>query len=318
VILVAASVALWRMSQTAEAALLNPHPGLVGWWRFDEGAGSVATDSSGFGNAGTINGAAWVDGKYGKASSFDGTTNNYVSLPNIGIASGSFSISVWLNPQNTGIYGTIMGYDFNRRLLLGSSGVLLTQFDGNFFSIGKVVNNAWSFTVYVFDGTNEYWYINGVFDSKHATTLPIWNAPFYIGQYDRVNYPYKGLIDEVRVYNRALSAAEIQEDFQKSPDFSSKLVAKIPKSTTQFTVTLSWQGIGSINATIQSPSVNYTEDMVPVYQKTVYSTSGGTLSMLNIKRLSISVTALSSDENWYVMLKFDNAEDYQITVEVQK
>jgi len=59
-------------------------------------------------------------------------------------------------------------------------------------------------------------------------------------------------------------------------------------------------------------------DFAYVYQKTVYSTSGGTSSMLNIKRLSVSVSALSSDENWYVMLKFDDVEDYRISVEAQK
>ena len=40
--------------------------------------------------------------------------------------------------------------------------------------------------------------------------------------------------------------------------------------------------------------------------------------MLNIKRLAVSVTALSSDENWYVVLEFDDVEDYRIAVEVQK
>jgi hypothetical protein len=63
---------------------------------------------------------------------------------------------------------------------------------------------------------------------------------------------------------------------------------------------------------------SYIEDMVLVCQKTVYSTSDGTLSMLDIKRLSISVSALSSDQNWYVMLEFDDVEDYRLTVEVQK
>jgi len=76
--------------------------------------------------------------------------------------------------------------------------------------------------------------------------------------------------------------------------------------------------VGSINVTIESPLKNYTEDMVPVYQKTVYSTSGGTSGMLNIKRLSVSVNALSSDQSWYVMLTFDNVDAYQITVEAQK
>jgi hypothetical protein len=115
-----------------------------------------------------------------------------------------------------------------------------------------------------------------------------------------------------------LAAVEMQERFQKRLALSSKLLAKVPKGTTQVITTLSWQGVRSINVTIQSPSQNYTEDTMPTYQKTVYSTSDGTSSMLNIKRLSISVSALSSDENWYVMLEFDDVEDYRITVEAQK
>ena len=161
-------------------------------------------------------------------------------------------------------------------------------------------------------------YINGVLDGMQPLTGTIDspNTPIYIGK--RGSWYFNGTIDEVQICNRALSAAEIQQVFQKSPDFSSMLLATVPKGATQVIVTLSWQGIGNINATIQSPSTNYTEDMLPVYQKTVYSTSDGTLSMLNIKRLSISVTALSSNQNWYVMLAFDNAEDYRITIETQK
>ena len=67
---------------------------------------------------------------------------------------------------------------------------------------------------------------------------------------------------------------------------------------------------------IASPSKNYTEDMVLVYQRTVYSSSSG--DMLNIKRLAVSVTALSSNEDWYITLEFNDVEDYRITVEIQK
>jgi hypothetical protein len=90
------------------------------------------------------------------------------------------------------------------------------------------------------------------------------------------------------------------------------------RGTTQVITTLSWQGTGSINVTVISPSQNYTEDMMSEYQKTVYSTSGGTSSMLNIKRLSVTVNALSSDQDWYVMLTYSAVDAYQITVEVQK
>jgi hypothetical protein len=119
-------------------------------------------------------------------------------------------------------------------------------------------------------------------------------------------------------WDSVLAAAEMQEHFQKRLALSSKLLSKVPKGTTQVITTLSWQGVRSINVTIVSPSQNYTENMLPEYQKTVCLTSSGATSMLNIKRLSVSVSALSSDQNWYVMLTFDNVDAYQITVEVQK
>jgi hypothetical protein len=82
--------------------------------------------------------------------------------------------------------------------------------------------------------------------------------------------------------------------------------------------TLTWQGTGSINATVTSPSKSYTEDTISVCQKTTYSTTGGTSDMLNIKRLSISVTALPADQSWTIALTFDSVVAYQIAVEVQK
>jgi len=126
------------------------------------------------------------------------------------------------------------------------------------------------------------------------------------------------LLERARfIYNRALSAADIQAEFQTSPGFSSQLLAKIPKGTTQVITTLSWQGARSINATITSPSLSYTEDnMTSTYQKTTYSTTDA--SILNTKRLSISVTALPADQSWTIALTFDSVSAYQISVEVQK
>ncbi len=68
VILAVSSIVLWQSGKVAEAAVLDPHPGLVGWWRFDEGTGTVAGESSGNGNNGTINGATWVAGNMAKHS----------------------------------------------------------------------------------------------------------------------------------------------------------------------------------------------------------------------------------------------------------
>jgi hypothetical protein len=67
---------------------------------FDEGSGTVAGDSSGYGNNGTIYGATWVAGEYGQALSFNGT-NNYVEVPSSGIlAPSSITIEFWVKVAN--------------------------------------------------------------------------------------------------------------------------------------------------------------------------------------------------------------------------
>jgi len=72
--------------------------GLVAEWHFDEGYGSVLKDSSGNGNDGTIYGATWVDGKFGKALSFDGV-DDYVDCGNDRIfdfGTNTFTIETWV------------------------------------------------------------------------------------------------------------------------------------------------------------------------------------------------------------------------------
>jgi hypothetical protein len=88
---------------------------------------------------------------------------------------------------------------------------------------------------------------------------------------------------------------------------------------TELIATLSWQGTGSINATIQTPSgTAYSEiNATGVYQKTTYSVSGGAATMLNIKRIEVSVSALASGQSWYIVLVTSNVQNYQISVETQ-
>lgn len=185
--------------------------------------------------------------------------------------------------------------------------------------IGTQPLNTWIFVAYVYDGSYMRIYVNGVQNNYVAKVGTIsWStANIMIGGNDYGGSDYS-IVDDVHVWNRALSATEIQASFQASPDFSSQLLAKIPKGTTQVITTISWQGLGSINATITTPSQTYTEDMIPAYQKTTYSTSGGTQNMLNMKRSSISVGSLSTDQSWSITLRFDIVVDYQITVEIQK
>jgi len=330
-IIAVSSFTILQMNRTTEAALIDPHPGLVGWWRFDEGTGNVAGDSSGNGNDGTVFGATWVDGKYNKALSFDGS-NDYVAVPHksgLSVASGlydGFTILAWVETsQISGSYRGIVSKSYGPygeyaitinsgriEVLFGGIGwrTLATPLvnDGARHLIGYYSNFTTGLGGIILDGVVQTTFAGVTRPDSNSLSVKIGSHSTY----------YSGMIDEVRIHYRELSAVEIREDFQKGPDFSSKILAKTPQGTTHFIVTLTWQGIGSVNAIIESPVETYTEDMVPVYQKTAYSTSGGTSDMLNMKRISVSVTALSSDEDWYITLNLDNVEDYAIAIECQK
>jgi hypothetical protein len=332
-VLVPSLLMLRQGGQVTQAALLVPHPGLVGWWRFDEGSGTVAIDSSGNGNNGTIYGTAnWVSGRYGDALSFDGATN-YVAVPDSPSLeiTGAITLEAWVETNNVGKQAVITksgGY----LLYVGAGG------DGKVYAylygttsawLGGTTNVAdglWHLIALTYDpngGTNNFkLYVDGALEAQYTVTGSISSTSNRVGIGDRPDVGFRdffnGTIDEPRIYNLALSASEIQADYQQSPDLSSNLLAKVPKGTTDFIATVSWQGTVSINVTIQSPSQTYTEgNSSGVYQKTTYSTSGGTSSMLNIKRVEVSTAALASDQDWYVTLTFDNPVNYQISVEVQ-
>ena len=333
-ILIGGLAILWQSAKVTQAALVDAHPGLVGWWRFDEGSLSVAGDSSGNGNNGTVYGTAtWVAGRYGQALSFDGSSN-YVGIASFSSLTGpSVSIGAWINlPSQTMQYPDVVEITENWG---GTGGIKLQVWDFNqlwfrvFNAAGGVEANtpkwtigtgAWHYVVGTYNGSYANLYVDGALfgtGSLVANAFNVGSPHLNIGV-GFGSYFIKGAIDEVQVYNRELSAVEVQGNFQAGPDFSSMLQAKVPKGTTEFITTVSWQGTGSINVTIQSPSQNYTEDIVPVYQKTSYSTSGGISTMLNIKRLDVSISALASDQTWYIKLQTSNVQNYQITVEVQK
>jgi hypothetical protein len=156
VILIASSALYLFPDQVAQAAIINPHPGLVGWWRFDEGVGAIASDSSGNGNNGRINGATWFTGKYGQALSFDGISN---SVDITGIQQETLSLSTFLtveawiyptafNPHDSVITQRASENKYNWHLCLDSFGrPYFRVYDGSHYpkAIGSTVLalNTW-------------------------------------------------------------------------------------------------------------------------------------------------------------------------------
>ena len=197
--------------------------GLVGYWRFDEETGSAAKDSSPYGNHGTIYGATWTDGKFGKALSFDGV-DDYVDCGNdesLDITD-EITIAVWVKPfsvsiSNAGIvakpwndqYGLVLNQDrfqFAYYLADGSGGTLN--------SITTATTDKWYHVAVTI--TSEHLatlYINGAYDNSKnlGQNLKSHPAAVNIGWDGESGARYfNGLIDEVRIYNRALSAEEIR------------------------------------------------------------------------------------------------------------
>ena len=200
--------------------------GLMGWWKFDEGTGDVAYDSSGYGNDGTIHGAVWSTGKIGGALSFDGV-DDYVDCGNgASLNPGEeLTIELWVKPNDVTHYGrwvskfgswpSYYGYSFlqtyDNALFQLYAGGALTE-----FVVPDIITaGEWQHMVAVYDGSNMYIYRNGVLQGSQSKTGAITNSgvPLFIGQRAGSQW-FNGLIDEVRIYNRALTPAEIWQNYQ--------------------------------------------------------------------------------------------------------
>jgi chitodextrinase len=201
-----------------------PTQGLIGYWNFDEGSGTIAHDTSGGGYNGTINGATWTTGEINGALSFNGSTS-YVATPNIALGS-TFSVSAWVNPTvttQTG-YARILETRYNGGLYLGvdPSGtkykLIVNQGSGSTGGCGLAfgcaeggtVTAGWHLVTATYDGTTATLYVDGTVAATDTFTAPsATNLPLYVGKYYGGGYIWNGSIDDVRLYNRALTATEV-------------------------------------------------------------------------------------------------------------
>jgi prepilin-type N-terminal cleavage/methylation domain-containing protein len=195
---------------------------LVGYWTFEEGGGASTADRSGNGNTGTWSGTGshWAAGKVGGyAGQFNGTDDG-VSIPNSTSLQSltAVTMTAWFKLYSTpvgewsafmmkGSYG-YGGYGFllleNYHLNIYIPGIGVISFDSNpSFSL-----NTWYYLVGTADASNRKIYINGSLVASGAGgSVSPGSQTFLLGTDG--NYRLSGLLDDVRIYNRALSAAEI-------------------------------------------------------------------------------------------------------------
>jgi len=219
---------------------------LVDFYTFDEPFGEKFIDRSGNGNTGTfhgevfndgvVHGATWVDGKYGKALSFDGV-DDYVDISSTNSVYDSTSITVeaWVKPYsgNTGwIVGD--GHKFRLRVVPGSTAEWWCKEENNgnsnTISGGTIEANKWYHVVGTYDSPTgeQKLYINGVLVASATPKFILDDGDNnqaigkgYVGSSDW----FKGIIDEVRIYNRSLSESEIKEIYENNTFIRDGLVA---------------------------------------------------------------------------------------------
>jgi len=200
--------------------------GLVGWWTFDEGSGTVAADSSGNGNNGTLHGPVeWTtEGKIGGAMAFTGPYN-YVLVPSAPSLNptDAITIAAWVNPSWTGnnriLQKSTEGSDNQYRLLKEGGNNIRVHLPpaANFEVTGYIPPiGEWTHLVATYDGSMIKVYFNGtvVGETAFSDKLATSDGPLFIGNKHSTapaGDEFNGMLDDVRIYNRALSVSEINK-----------------------------------------------------------------------------------------------------------
>jgi hypothetical protein len=194
--------------------------GLVGMWSFDPSASSgQADDFSGNNNHGTIVGATPAIGKRGQALRFDGTTTGVTT--NLSINEYPLAMCAWVKPQQSGhLENTILGSlgIIFHIMDTGENNSIYSIYDNNDGSVqtsaGTVKFNQWQHVCASIGtaGNPTSIYINGllVAGPSNLTDIDYSGYTLNIGNVNGGQY-FKGNIDEVRIYDRALSAEEIKD-----------------------------------------------------------------------------------------------------------
>ena len=222
---------------------------LVGYWSFDEGKGDKAYDGSGNGNDGTLTNMAdddWVDGVAGSCLDFDGS-NDYVQVTNFSVSSADeMTISAWIKVDDYSSLRTITSFNGRASFFILTDGKIRVEIQGSGgmrFNTTTALNTGVLYHVVFTKDAQDLSeaatsdmvkiYINGeeeTLTTSSTGTNTDDNDTFNIGCYTSGNYHFDGIIDEVRVYNKKLTAAEVYALY-KNPAGQPSLAVPIGRLT---------------------------------------------------------------------------------------
>jgi len=214
---------------------------IVGEWHFDEETGTIVKDSSEYGNDGTIYGATRTKGIIGNALKFEGINNNYVNCGNGASVSGEFStltLIAWIKPTSD------VDEQTNEWVIVANADTWdhvgfvwwLTQYGGSMvFNAGNGAademmktgplawdnsGNTWYHVALVWDGNTAHFYRDGALITSITWALSgniaaVTDENCVIGAYNSGSgWHFDGIMDEIKIFNNALSATEIMADYK--------------------------------------------------------------------------------------------------------
>lgn len=249
VILIAGLVAVgwnWESVKAATRKIvynLRLDDGLIGYWSFNgqDMSGVTATDRGSGGNNGTLtSGPTAVPGVVGQALNFDGV-NDYVNLGSSAILNpANFTLSAWFKSSGCSAAMTPCNIyrwrTFGNALAVTSAGEVQTYFYDSGVVLhtvtttgGSYNDNQWHHVSGTYDGATLTMYVDGISNGAPASSADLTYAAgsASIGRAGNFDGDYfSGAIDEVRLYNRALSAAEVAYQYERTKPAGSGAVAK--------------------------------------------------------------------------------------------
>ena len=199
----------------------------VAWWKFDETGGTTAADSSGNNNtASLVGGPVFTAGTVGNALSFNGS-NQYVTIPHSPALNViNFTVSLWVYPKavksdwqplitkenatggnrNYGLYILPNTLKVHYSFQAGDCSTYRS-----FTSLGSMAQNAWNLVTMSYDGSSFKLYLNDALDSVQSISSAVCQntEPVKLGSELSVFTPFNGNEDDVRLYNRVISASEV-------------------------------------------------------------------------------------------------------------
>lgn len=213
-----------NVADQSDALIGVASPSLVANWRLDEnGCGTTAVDASGNGANGTkYEGVGTGTGRIGTAAWFDGV-NTRIEIPNRAAFNftTAMTVSAWVRPQSLGGIQAIVnkwyakdsfGLAVNEGRFAFTIAVPGGEWGKTYDVFAPAVANTWTHVAGVFDGSSIKIYLNGTLSGTTAvpagTVLQQSTRPIVIGNHPSWN-AYTGYIDEVRLYNNAVPAAQI-------------------------------------------------------------------------------------------------------------